>query len=107
MNDVARPITPAIRMFIPADPPIFSVPARHNPRLQVLAERINSDQELRQLWRSANVNAVDRLGAGDCGEGHGRLGANAARKLLRMLRRTGPPPAMVTERRLKTEEAEG
>jgi len=30
--------------------------------LQALTERINADDELRQLWRSANVNAVDRMG---------------------------------------------
>jgi metal-dependent HD superfamily phosphatase/phosphodiesterase len=106
MNDVARPIAPAIRMFMPADSPIFSVPARHNPRLQVLAERINADDELRQLWRSANINAVDRLGLGDCGEVHVRIVANAALKLLRLLREAGHPPAVVTQHRLTPDEAE-
>jgi uncharacterized protein len=106
MNDVARPIAPAIRMFIPADPLIFSVPARHNPRLQALAERINTDEELRQLWRSANINAVDRLGLGDCGEVHVRIVANAALKLLRLLREAGHQPAAVTHHRLTQDEAE-
>jgi metal-dependent HD superfamily phosphatase/phosphodiesterase len=107
MNEVIRPAAaPAIRMFMPAEPPIFSVPARHNPRLQALAERINADEELRQLWRSANVNAVDRLGLGDCGEVHVRIVANAALKLLRLLREAGHQPAVVTHHRLTPAEAE-
>jgi len=106
VNDVARPLTPAIRMLMPADPAIFSVPARHNPRLQAVAERINADEELRQLWRSANLNAVDRLGLGDCGEVHVRIVANPALKLLRLLREAGHQPAMVTRHRLTPDEAE-
>src|SRR6266852_4979871 len=107
MNDVVRPVAaPAIRMYMPAETPIFSVPARHNPRLQALAERINADEELRQLWRSANVNAVDRLGLGDSGEVHVRIVANAALKLLRLLRDAGHQPAAVTSHRLTPDEAE-
>ncbi len=63
----------------------FSVPARHNPRLQTLVERIDADEELRQLWRSANVNAGERLGLGDHGETHVRIVANAGLRLLRLL----------------------
>src|SRR5712664_4056632 len=107
MNEVLRPAAaPAIRMFIPSEPPIFSVPARHNPRLQALAERINADDELRQLWRTVNVNAVDRLGLGDCGEVHVRIVANAGLKLLRLLREAGHQPAVVTHHRLTADEAE-
>ena len=107
MNDVMRPVAaPAVRMLIPAEPPIFSVPARHNPRLQAVAERINADDELRQLWRSANVNAVDRLGLGDCGEVHVRIVANAALKLMRLLRDAGHQPSVVTYHRLTPDEAE-
>jgi metal-dependent HD superfamily phosphatase/phosphodiesterase len=107
MNDVIRPAAaPAIRMFLSSETPIFSVPARHNPRLQALAERINADDELRQLWRSANLNAVDRLGLGDCGEVHVRIVANAALKLLRLLREAGHQPAVVTHHGLTPDEAE-
>lgn len=107
MNDVIRPATaPAIRMLVPPESLIFSVPARHNPRLQAVAERINADEELRQLWRCANVNAVDRLGLGDCGEVHVRIVANAALKLLRLLREAGLQPAAVAYHRLTPDEAE-
>jgi uncharacterized protein len=93
-------------MFVPAETPIFSVPTRHNPRLQALAERINADEELRQLWRSANISAVDHLGLGDCGEVHVRIVANAGLKLLRLLRDAGHAPAVVTHHRLTPDEAE-
>jgi len=107
MNDTLRPAAPpAMTMFAPAEPPIFSVPARHNPRLQAVAERINADEELRQLWHSANLNAVDRLGLGDYGEVHVRIVANAALKLLRLLRDAGHQPSVVTFHRLTPDEAE-
>jgi metal-dependent HD superfamily phosphatase/phosphodiesterase len=107
MNDTLRPAAPpVVTMLAPAEPPIFSVPARHNPRLQAVAERINGDDELRQLWRSANLNAVDRLGLGDYGEVHVRIVANAALKLLRLLRDAGHQPAVVAFHRLTPDEAE-
>src|SRR5215510_13678690 len=106
MNDVL-PIAPGvIRMMLPAEPAVFSVPARHNPRLQALTERINADDELRQLWRSANINAVEQLGLGDCGEVHARIVANAGLKLLRLLREAGHQPATVAQHRLTADEAE-
>jgi metal-dependent HD superfamily phosphatase/phosphodiesterase len=90
----------------PVEPLPFAVPARHNPRLHALAERINVDDELRQLWRCANANAVERLGLGDCGEVHVRIVANAALKLLRLLRDAGVPPAAVQRQRLAGDDAE-
>jgi uncharacterized protein len=84
----------------------FSVPARYNPRLQTLVERINADEELRQLWRSANLNAAERLGLGDHGETHARIVANAALKLLRLLREAGHTPSVVTRYHLSPEDAE-
>lgn len=39
----------------------FEVPTRHNKKLQQLVDRINADVELKQLWKCANVNAVDRF----------------------------------------------
>ncbi len=84
----------------------FSVPARHNPKLQGLVERINADEELWQLWRCANVNAVDRLGMSDHGEVHIRIVANAALKLLRLLRDAGCTPGVVAQHHLTPEDAE-
>ena len=103
--DVTLPAKP-VGMVTAALPPTFSVPARHNPRLQVLVDRISADEELRQMWRCANVNAVDRLGMSDHGEVHIRIVANAALKLLRLLRDAGHAPGVVTQHRLLPEDAE-
>lgn len=106
MTDIAtQPALAHLPLAVAAEPPIFSVPARHNPRLLALADRINADDELRAFWRCANVNAVDRLGLGDCGEVHIRIVANAALKLLRLLRDGGQAPG-VAQHRLSSDDAE-
>jgi hypothetical protein len=84
----------------------FSVPARHNPRLQALVERINADEELRQFWRCANVNAVERLGLSDHGETHVRIVANAGLRLLRLLMDAGQTASIVQHHGLAREDAE-
>lgn len=90
----------------PAGHATFSVPARHNPRLQTLVERINADEELRQLWRCANLNAVERLGLSDHGETHVRIVANAGLRLLRLLMEAGQPAGIVQHHGLTREDAE-
>ena len=89
-----------------ADLTVFSVPARHNPRLQTLVERITHDEELRQLWRSANLNVLNRSDLADAGEVHAHIVANAALKLLRLVREAGHVPAAVVRHRLTPEDAE-
>ncbi|MHB1005069.1 MAG: HD domain-containing protein [Chloroflexota bacterium] len=64
---------------------LFSVPTRGNAKLQRLLEIIDSDEVLQQLWRSVNVNAIDRAGINDHGEVHIRIVANAGLRLLRLL----------------------
>ncbi len=106
---MAQPVLTTVRLpngHAAPEPQSFSVPARHNPRLQALVERLNADEELRQLWRCANVNVVDRLGLGDSGEVHARIVANAALKLLRLLRDAGENPGVTEQHRLAPDEAE-
>ena len=74
------------------------VPSRHNPTLQRVVERINADVELHQLWKSANINAVDRLGMSDHGEVHIRIVANIALRLLRLLVDAGVQMSVVRTR---------
>jgi metal-dependent HD superfamily phosphatase/phosphodiesterase len=64
----------------------FALPARHNKRLTRLIDNINQDERLHQLWRCANVNAVDRSNMADHGPVHVRIVANIAIKLSRLLR---------------------
>jgi metal-dependent HD superfamily phosphatase/phosphodiesterase len=90
----------------PAERPIFSVPARHNTKLQGLLDAINEDVSLHQLWRCANVNAVDRSGMSDHGPIHVRIVANISLKLLRLLTTGGVEPSVVTNYGLGVEDAE-
>jgi uncharacterized protein len=85
---------------------IFQVPARHNVKLQQLVERINADVELIQLWRCANINAVERSGISDHGEVHIRIVANAALRLQRRLAEAGIEASVVTHHQLTPDEAE-
>jgi metal-dependent HD superfamily phosphatase/phosphodiesterase len=67
----------------------FNIPTRHNQKLKAVVTRIDADEELWQLWRCANVNAMDRSGITDHGEIHIRVVANAALKMLRLLSDAG------------------
>ena len=84
----------------------ITIPARHNEKLAQLIERINRDRELHQLWKCANINAVDRSGITDHGEVHIRIVANIALKLLRLLDEGGVPMSVVQNYGLMVKEAE-
>jgi uncharacterized protein len=86
--------------------PLFFVPARHNVKLQSVLDAINQDISLQQLWRCANINAVDRAGMSDHGPVHIRIVANIALKLLRLLLMGGVAPHVVTNYTLSAEDAE-
>jgi metal-dependent HD superfamily phosphatase/phosphodiesterase len=84
----------------------FKIPLRKNKKLQAFMDRINADQELMQIWKCANVNAVDRSGISDHGEVHIRIVANAALRIVRLLVRGGIEPSVVTHHGLTSEDAE-
>src|SRR3972149_846189 len=86
---------------------MLNLPARHNPKLQALTDRINADVDLYALWECANVNAVTRLGMSDHGPVHVRLIANIALRLLRLLVAKGITPSIVKDHGLAVEDAEG
>lgn len=96
----------AIPATQPEQAPRIRVPARHNPRLAEVIERVNGDGELQTLWRCANVNAVDRLGLTDHGWVHVQIVANVGLKLLRLLRDAGIPPSIVVNYGLSDDDAE-
>lgn len=85
---------------------LFHVPDRRNEKLQTLVAAINRDVSLHQLWRSANVNAVDRSNMSDHGPVHIRIVANIALKLIRLLMQAGLEPAVVKDYGLTNEDAE-
>ncbi len=84
----------------------FHVPVKANAKLKALLERVQNDTELHQLWRSANINAVDRSGISDHGEVHIRIVANAALKILRLLVEGGVTPSIVQHHKMTNDDAE-
>ena len=84
----------------------LNVPLRSNSKLARLINILNEDEELQQLWKCANVNAVDRCGISDHGEIHIRIVANAALKLLRLLIKSGITPSVVKHHGMEVEDAE-
>lgn len=84
----------------------FHVPVKDNAKLKALLERIQHDIELHQLWKSANINAVDRSGISDHGEVHIRIVANAALKILRLLMEGGVTPSIVQHHKMTNDDAE-
>ena len=85
---------------------LLRLPARHNPTLQKLVERINADDEVYALWECANVNAVTRLGMTDHGPVHVHIIANIALKLMRLLIAADVQPSIVRDHGLTNEDAE-
>jgi len=84
----------------------IEVPARHNEKLQQIIKHINADAGLFQLYKCANINAVDRSGLNDHGEVHIRIVANAALRILRLLLDAGIEPNVVTDHKLTEDDAE-
>ncbi len=92
-----------------AKPPeriVIRVPARHNPRLLQVIDRVNADAELYTLWQVVNVNAVQRLRMSDHGPVHVQIVTNIALKLLRLLGDRGVQPNLVVDHNLSSEDAE-
>ncbi len=84
----------------------FHVPTMNNTKLSKLLDRIIDDRELLQLWKCANVNAVDRGGINDHGEVHIQIVANAALRLFRLLVKGGVEPSIVKDHGMQKEDAE-
>jgi hypothetical protein len=82
------------------------LPVRHNPTLQKVIERVNSDEELYALWTVMNVNAVTRLGMTDHGPIHFQIVSNIALKMLRQLLERGVVPSIVKDYGMTNDDAE-
>lgn len=89
-----------------ADRLAINLPARHNPRLASIIERVNVDDRLYALWLAANVTAVDRLRMSDHGPVHMQIVANSALRLLRLLVAGGVTPSIVRDYGLDPKDAE-
>ncbi|HVC83441.1 MAG TPA: HD domain-containing protein [Chloroflexota bacterium] len=82
------------------------IPARHNANLNRVVERMNDDLHLQQLWKCANVTAVDRLRMTDHGPVHVRIVVNIALRLLRLLGDAKVEFGIVRDYDMRPEDAE-
>jgi metal-dependent HD superfamily phosphatase/phosphodiesterase len=85
---------------------VFEVPVQGNAKLSTVLERMNSDEEVKALWKASNINAIDRLGFSDHGSTHVRIVARNALKMLRLLVEAGHQPGVVKNYGLTKEDAE-
>lgn len=84
----------------------INVPARHNPVLSSLVERVNEDDELYALWVAQNVTSVERLQISDHGPVHVQIVANSALRLLRLLVDAGVEPSVTRDYGFGRDDAE-
>ncbi len=84
----------------------FKLVVRKNKRLEQVIANAEADAELNQLWKCANINAVDRSHISDHGEIHIRIVAHAALRILRLLVEKGIQPNIVKDHGLTNEDAE-
>ena len=63
----------------------IEVPINRNPILAEVVRRVNTDNEIRILWKIINVNATNRLGYSDHGPTHFKIVANYALQIARIL----------------------
>ena len=85
---------------------LLKVPSRNNDKLRQVVSRINQDVELEQLWKSVNINAVDRSGISDHGATHVHIMANAGIKILRLLVASGIKTSVENDYGLTQHDAE-
>ena len=85
---------------------LIRIPARRNPKLKKIIDRVNADDELYTLWQVINNNAVKRLGMSDHGPVHVQIVTNIALKFLRLLADRGVKPTCIVDYNLAIEDAE-
>lgn len=83
----------------------INVPSKGNEKLESFLAFVNSSEELFQLWRCANISAVDRSGMSDHGHVHVQIVANAAYKILRLLVQGDVTPSVIANYGLTTDDA--
>lgn len=82
------------------------VPVEGNNLLAEVLKRINSNDEIKTLWKIMNVNAIDRLGMSDHGPTHFQIVANYGIKLARIFEKHDVKMSIVDDFGLTTDHAE-
>lgn len=84
----------------------IKVPLENNKILKEVIGRINTNDEIKTLWRVMNVNAIDRLGYTDHGPTHFQIVANYGLKIARILVKKGVKMSIVDDFGLSNDHAE-
>ena len=84
----------------------INVPVKGNALLEKLLDRVNSNREMKTLWRIMNVNAIERLGYTDHGPMHFNFVANYALQIARIFENKGIPFSIVKDFGLTNNHAE-
>ena len=82
------------------------VPTNDNPLLEKALGLINSNEEIKTLWKVLNVNAIDRLGMTDHGPVHFQIVANIGLRLTRILAKNEVEMSITKNFQLSHEYAE-
>jgi metal-dependent HD superfamily phosphatase/phosphodiesterase len=84
----------------------LSVPVGQNKILEEVVNRVNSNDEIKSLWKIMNVMAIDRLGMSDHGPTHFGIVANNGMKLAKILEKNNVKMSVVTDFGLSNDHAE-
>jgi uncharacterized protein len=82
------------------------VPTEGNVLLEKVLAQINSNREIKTLWRIINVNAIERLGFTDHGPTHFNIVANYGLKIARILEKKRVQFSIVKDFGLTADHAE-
>src|SRR3990172_4244719 len=84
----------------------IEVPLEGNKLLEEVIKRINSNDEIKALWKIMNVMAIDRLNMSDHGPTHFGIVANNGMRIARILEKRGVTMSAVTDFGLTNDHSE-
>lgn len=84
----------------------INVPVENNLLLKKVLDGINSNREIKTLWRIMNVNAIERLGYTDHGPKHFNVVADYGLQIARILNKKGVKMSIVRDFGLSYDHAE-
>ncbi|KKP47474.1 MAG: Metal dependent phosphohydrolase [Candidatus Woesebacteria bacterium GW2011_GWA1_33_30] len=84
----------------------INVSVGENQLLKKVLDNINSNDEIKTLWKIMNVMAIDRLGMSDHGPTHFNIVANNGQRLIKILEKNNISMSIVTDFGLTNDHAE-
>lgn len=84
----------------------INIPVGENKILEEVIKRINSNNEIKTLWKIMNVNAIDRLGMSDHGPTHFQIVANNGQKIIKILEKNNIEMSIVHDFGLTNDHTE-